>query len=174
MTSEHIKLQRWITAQGEWLGTKGDWNFDMTPAELINRVMTAIHNISMFYDQALAYGPAHGISEAQVKAVTANCRALQIIRDLDNADKHPGAKGTTGLDPQLKNVAQSPWLPQDGSGRIEINMLTGETKFDKAKVVIHGEVTNGRTGAPVTDLPTLLDEALAAWEAFLRQHQLKP
>lgn len=84
-----------------------EWSFGagVPAAESQIIAWTAIHNTAMFYDHCLHWAQSNGVAADEVHAVTANCLALRIIRDLYNSDKHPqGRPNTSGLSPKLRDA----------------------------------------------------------------------
>jgi hypothetical protein len=167
---KNIKPQFTYGPDGSWSAVR--WNFSdgMTTAELANKAWTAIHNTATLYNHCRTWAQRNGIAADEVDAVTANCLALRIIRDLDNSDKHPEARpNTSGLSPKLQNVTRALRITAPPGGQVKVFVpIGGGVSGEGASLAIVGAVVNDRNGQVVHRFPEVIEEGLAAWEAFLR------
>jgi hypothetical protein len=161
------------TPDGVLLAWHMDFDFGRSEAELMNAAMTAINNIAVFRGYCTPYGLSHGISKREIGRVVDDCLALKIIIDLHNIEKHPATPGNMSrLNPRLQRVSQAPYFVE-GKGSIEFNPSTGETKLvGDVKVIVVGSIVDAKTSAQIAELGPMLDEGLAAWEAFLTKHHI--
>jgi hypothetical protein len=142
-------------------------------AEMDNLGSSAIHNISIFYDHCYQWASAPGSvsSISEVQAVSMGSKAIQIIRDLDNKEKHPHqTPSLSGFTPVLENVFRCLAFTDS----LEVSQYySGEVKFaGDISYILTGTVRNTKTQEEIGQLDTILDDAVTAWELFLTRKGL--
>ncbi|MGO9935150.1 MAG: hypothetical protein ACLPV8_25510 [Steroidobacteraceae bacterium] len=168
-----IKVAHGVLPDGHVWGVFWDFQCDVPPAQLQNIAQSAIDNVHKMYEHCEHYAATHSISASEVKAVYQGSRALKIISDLHNLDKHAAqAPNQSGVSPRLSQVRRVPWI-NPGKGRIEFEFPSGAKRLvGDAYFVIDGPVMSMRTNKKVTTLGEILEEGVSAWEGFLRKHQI--
>jgi hypothetical protein len=148
-------------------------NGDRTQENFQNSAKFAIYDIAVFYNHCCQWAQNTKGTTDDAEAVTENSRALRIIRDLDNTNKHPPhIANSSGDSPVLEDVRRA--LVVRGP-MTYTQMFTGESRFEgDLHFEISGTIKNSRTGKVVGQLADILTEGVEAWEKFLTANQLLP
>jgi hypothetical protein len=161
-----------VTDRGLWMELAVR---DATAADLDLAVWTLIHTIATLSDKARIVCGREGIDPKEVEAISAD-RAVAILRDLDNADKHgeprPGQKTHSGLHPRLGPITPGIRSRAPGSGKeLVISFGPEGTTVSgpgRAEMVLRARVFD-ETGQRIGDLQDLVVQAVTAWEEGLER-----
>ncbi len=168
------KFKPSIISNNHRIGFYHDWTGNLTEAERINYVQSLISNIASFEYQLCKWADHNGHDKTIVKTAFDNSKALQIIHDLWNTDKHAGSsrESKSRLWPKLKEINSSLQLttkPEKGSSIGLTFNANGTPKIlgnGTARVVISGDILD-KGGNIIGDFHKIALDAVAAWESVL-------
>jgi hypothetical protein len=140
----------------------------LTDSQLANLAWNAIHNLAIFFEYCKEWGKHNGVAYQEIANVRDNAREIRIIEDLHNSEKHPAQRANqSGVSPKLTDLRQV--LRVQGGVELVFEGPGGLTARGKdVSLVVYGAILNSKTGTLVGDLHDVIDEALQAWEQFLR------
>ena len=169
------KFKPSIISNNHRTGFYHDWTGNLTEAERTNYVQSLISNIASFEYQLYKWADDYAHDKTIVKNTFDHSKALQIIHDLWNTDKHAGSSriSRSGLWPTLKEINSSLQLstkPEKGPSIGLTFNANGTPKIlgnGTARVVISADVLD-KEGNIVADFYKIALDAVAAWETVLR------
>ena len=165
-----VKPQVTLGANGTLSSFFVHFGGEMPKADLESRAWNAIHQLATFASHCHAWAQQNGVAKEEVTAVTENCLALQIVRDLDTSDKHPAVRANlSGLSPRLANVARVLRITSRPAETPKSAVVGGVVvRGGEPSLTIIGDIVNDRNGQRVHGFPEVVEEGIAAWESFLR------
>lgn len=163
----------------EWKGqnTLGvDFRGGLSDQQLSNLAYSAIHNVAHLEGHLIRWARSRGVTSDLVPSGIAKVKALQVVIDLSNNDKHgypPRDGGRSGLAPQLGEVERFMQMSVGSSVGVRFGPA-GTARFEgSGLVVISGKVVD-RAGNVIGELHELLHEAVRTWEAVLEELERNP
>ena len=140
--------------------------------EIDSKAISIIHQIATIKDHLKKknYPNVEKIIDANLE--------LQLVIDLDNADKHgyPTTSNRSKLDPQPSNIAAYPNIGPDDEVQIIREMSFGEPKHTIVSkiqvdvkggtVVIDGDIVDGE-GNKITTLQEMIRKSIEIWESII-------
>lgn len=152
-------------------GVGVDFRGGLSDEELANLAHTAIYNVAHLHDHLRRWIKTRGRSPELVPKAVAGSRALQIIIDLANSDKHGHPRrdgGCSGLSPRLRKVERFMKMGKDDWSGLRFEADGTARSVGQGTVVISARVVDDRDNV-LGDLQDLLCDAVAAWETLLAE-----
>jgi hypothetical protein len=144
-----------------------DFSGGKSEAELLNEVLSLVHNVANLRDHLKRWAKRNGHGPAKVESTFQQSQDLKIIQDLSNSDKHGPERngGYSGLKPSL------------GTPRRNLVLSNGAfcARLDGSEAMGNGG-TSIQTNAPVLDeagrtigdIYSIAMNAVQAWETLLK------
>lgn len=156
-----------------------DFRGGLGPAEMENIAYSVTHNIANLRDHLRRWAARNGKDKTKVDACFDSSRALKLIQDLSNNDKHGypprDGRGHSGVAPRLSGVDRSARLQPEPGSCVTMTLGPGGvpvvSRSGRAAVVITGEVAD-KDGNRIADLLDVEEDAVKAWEALLHEFGL--
>lgn len=155
-----------------------DFREGLTDEELSNRVHIVVHNVANLADHLRRWARLRGLDTGLVQATVRQSRALQIVIDLSNNDKHgypPRDGGESGLAPRLTELDRGMRMSTGAEAGSSVGFTIGADGVGRvigsgsASIVITGTVVD-RSNNRIGDLQELIQEAVEAWERLMSDH----
>jgi hypothetical protein len=152
-----------------------DFMGHLSEEDLANLVHAVIYNIANLQDHLRRWAACNGQDKTKVDATFTGSRALQIIKDLSNNDRHgypPRGRTNSGLAPRLTELGRVMQMTTKERAGSSVVMTLGPDGMPKvsgsgtARAVITGNVVD-KDGNNLGDLLEIEQQAVQAWEALL-------
>jgi len=177
--SDMSKFSPTIIKDANRIGFHQDWSGHLSEADRTNYLHSLISNIAGLEYHLYKWADHNDRDKTIVKNTFKNSKALQIIHDLWNAEKHANSlrESKSGLWPILKETnsyMQLTTKPKKWSSVGLTFNANGTPKIlgdGSAEVIISGNVVN-KEGDSIGDLHKIALDAVAAWESVLRDFDM--
>ncbi len=166
--------------KGDQVGFLQDFTGGLSEEELANTGYVAVHNIANLQGHLRQWTVRNVRDKSRVDAVFRGSRALQLVQDLSNNDKHgypPRDGGYSGIGPRIvgfERVMRLTTKAEAGSSVIVVATPQGPRQASgsgTARVLITGDVVD-KDGNAVGDLYEVGLEAVETWEELLKEFEL--
>ncbi len=173
--TEISKFAPKIINNGHRKGFYQDWSGGLSEADLSNVAHSLIHNIANLRDNLRRWAARNGKDKTQVDTTFNNSRALQVIMDLSNNDKHgypPRNGGYSGKSPKVGKVERFMQMTTRAEKGSSVRLIFTSDGLPKvsgdgtAKVIISGDILD-RDDNKISDLHEITLEAIKTWESVL-------
>ncbi len=162
------------------IGFHQDWSGNISEADRTNYLHSLISNIASLEYHLYKWADNNGRDKTIVKNAFDNSKALQIIHDLWNAEKHADSlrESKSGLWPILKETNSYLQLTTKPEKESSVSLTFNRDGTPRvlgdgsAEVIISGNVVN-KEGDSIGDLHKIALDAVAAWESVLRDFDIK-
>lgn len=173
------KFRPKISRDARSVGIYQDWSGNLSEAERMNYLHSLVSNIASLEYYLYKWANQNGHDGSIVKNTFENSKALQIIHDLWDTEKHANSniKSKSGLFPVLKEINSCMKLTTKAEKGSSVGLTFNANGTPKvlgdglAEVVISGSVVN-REGKSIGDFHKIALDAVAAWESVLRDFNI--
>ena len=179
--TEISKFAPKIINDGHRKGFYQDWSGGLSEADLSNIAHSLIHNIANLRDNLKKWAARNGKDKTQIDTALNNSRALQVIVDLSNNDKHgypPRNGGYSGKSPKVDKVERFMQMTTKAEKGSSVRLTFNSDGLPKvsgdgtAKVIISGDILD-RDDNKIGDLHETTLEAVKTWESVLHDFGVK-
>jgi len=175
------KLKTTVTSDGDQISFYQDWSGGRSEQELANTAHSLIYNIANLRSHLKKWAAHNGQDKARVDTEFNNSKALQVIADLSNNDRHgypPRNRGHSGQSPRLRKIVSILELTTKAEKGSSVGLTFTPQGVPKilgdgtAKVIISGDILD-RDGNNIGNLHETALEAVEAWESVLSDFGVK-
>lgn len=170
-----LRGRTWRTDR--FVGVDFDFTGGKTPADLENELHLTNFHLAHLRDHVKAWARRRGVGAECIDARVKECRAIPIIIDLTNRDKHGGedrAGGWSRLGPTLRNIHRQAVIRVGGGFGRRVVMRGGMD--GRVSIAGDGNVTAVTTadvvdsdGNLIGDMHSLQETAVGEWQRIMRE-----
>jgi len=168
-----------ISRDAKSVGIYQDWSGNLSEAKRMNYLHSLVSNIASLEYYLYKWADQNGHDKSIVNNTFKNSKALQIIHDLWNTEKHANSsiKSKSGLFPVLKETNSYMKLTTKAEKGSSVGLTFKANGIPKvigngsAEVVISGSVVN-RESKSIGDFHKIALDAVAAWESVLKKFNI--
>jgi hypothetical protein len=173
------KFRPKISRDEKSMGIYQDWSGNLSEAERMNYLHLLVSNIASLEYYLNKWADQNGRDKSIVHNKFKNTKALQIIHDLWNTEKHANSniKSKSGLFPVLKETNSYMKLATKAKKGSSVGFTFNANGTPKvlgdglAEGVISGDVMS-KEGKSIGDFHKIALDVVAAWESVLRDFNI--
>ena len=170
--AEHILIEHRKTKTGGAVSISFGGKDD--ELELEEQVMSVIAHLAKLKDHLKNELELRGFQRSLIEDEINQSESLQLIIDLDNAEKHGTKLHKPRSDKKPKVINLQHAITQKNSNEpsvFQINPFSGEFKSSNSVITITGDVVD-KNGVRICSISNLITEALETWERFIDKYEI--
>lgn len=145
--------------------------------DMANKVMMIIHNLYNLKDHLKRVLEEKGDNPQDIEEEINNCKALRIVADLSNQEKHgyPLDNPRTNFQPKIERIKSVMSLSAEAGGTSTFTMdpITGEHEVEgNAKISISAIIRDSENNN-IFHLSGLIDESMNKWEEVINKYNIR-